>query len=275
MTAVNVVDQSQELGAPLDDATVVERDVVPGVLLADLRQARLEVLEVAPDVAVVRAEAGQVDVGEEEHLAVDTEAAVATRVPGKVHGLDGRATEVEDVAVAEPGGVGARGVVEHLDDVLGKGMVERESVHRHQPVEAVDARQVVVVHEHTGIGEQAVAGHVVLVAVAVDDGVHGSRCAAALDDGDGRVDDEGLGPDRARAASCRTDRRRWHHRRARSPTRSADVRRHPSRWSPRGRYLPSRHLVDVSPGRQMAAPIGRTVPRESRRGRLRQRREPS
>ena len=114
------VDQSQELVAALDDATVVERHVVAGVLVADLRQARLEVLEVAPHVAVVRAEAGEVDVGEEEHLAVDTEAAVAAGVAGEVHGLDGRAAEIEDVAVAEAGGIGARRVVEHLDDVLGE-----------------------------------------------------------------------------------------------------------------------------------------------------------
>ena len=49
------VEQPQELVAALDHALVVERDVEVGVLVADLGEARLEVLEVAPHVAVVRA----------------------------------------------------------------------------------------------------------------------------------------------------------------------------------------------------------------------------
>ena len=49
------VDELDELLAPLDHTLVVERDVVLGVLVADALQARLEVVEVAPRVAVVRA----------------------------------------------------------------------------------------------------------------------------------------------------------------------------------------------------------------------------
>ena len=46
---------------------------------------------------------------------------------------------------------------------------------------------------HAGVGEQPVAGDVVLVAVAVDDGVDGHRRTAPLDDRHRRVDDHRLG----------------------------------------------------------------------------------
>ena len=50
------VDHPDERLATLDHALVVERDVVVGLLVAHLGQARLEVVEIAPGVAVVRAE---------------------------------------------------------------------------------------------------------------------------------------------------------------------------------------------------------------------------
>ena len=206
----------------------------------------------------------------------DAEAAVAAGVAGQVDGLDGRAAEVEDVAVAEPVGVGARRVVELLDDVGGERVVERQAVHVHQTRRGCARRAGR--RRGRAPGRRGTAplpamwsSWLWLLTTAST----GDRRAAALDDGDRRVDDERLaGAAHEQRVARRVgavgvadehaDRRR-----------SADARRHPSRWSPRGRYLPSRHLVDVSPGRQMAAPIGRIVPRESRRGRLRQRREPS
>ena len=187
------VEQPQELLAALDDALVVERHVPAGVLVADLGQARLEVLEVAPHVAVVRPEAGQVDVGQEEHVAADAEAAVATGVAGQVHGLDGRAAaEVEDVTVGEAVGVGTGREAELLDDGRRERVVDRHAVDVHQALQALHAREVLDVDVDPGIGERAVAGDVVLVAVAVDDGVDGDR-RAALDDRHRRVDEQRLG----------------------------------------------------------------------------------
>ena len=121
---------------------------------------------------------------------------MAAGVPGQVHGLDGGAAEVEDVAVDEALGVGPRRVVEVLDDLGGELVVHRQPVHGHQPVEAADAGQVLGVDVDAGVGEQPVAGDVVLVAVAVDDGVDRHRRAAPLDDRDRRVDDQRLGPAR-------------------------------------------------------------------------------
>ena len=46
---------------------------------------------------------------------------------------------------------------------------------------------------HAGVGEEPVAGDVVLVAVAVDHGVDGDRGAALGHDRDRRVDDDRLG----------------------------------------------------------------------------------
>ena len=173
------VEQAEELLPTLDDALVVERHVEVGVLVADLDEAGLEVVEVAPHVAVVRPEAGEVDVGQEEHPVADPEAAVAAGVPGQVDGLDrGAAAEVEDVAVGEAGGIGPRRVVEVLDDLGGELVVERQAVHGHQALEAVDAGEVLGVDVDRGVGEQPVAGDVVLVAVAVDHGVDGHRRAA-------------------------------------------------------------------------------------------------
>ena len=54
-----------------------------------------------------------------------------------------------------------------------------EAVHGHQAVDRGDTGKVVVVDVHPGVGEQSVAGDVVLVAVAVDHRVDRRRCAAA------------------------------------------------------------------------------------------------
>ena len=58
--------------------------------VAHATQALLELIEIAPGVAAVRAAAGEIDVGEEEHVALDPEPAVTSRVAGQVDGL-GRA----------------------------------------------------------------------------------------------------------------------------------------------------------------------------------------
>src|SRR5690606_17931170 len=96
--------------------------------------------------------------------------------------------------VAEALGVGARRVVDRLDDLAAERVARLagQAVHVHQPVEGAGAGQVVVVDVDAGIGEEPVARHVVLVAVRVDDGVDRHRRSAAGDDGDRRVDDDRL-----------------------------------------------------------------------------------
>ena len=95
--------------------------------------------------------------------------------------------------VDEALGVGARRVVEALDDVGGELVVERQAVDVHQAGQAADAGEVLGVHVHPGVGEQPVAGDMVLVAVAVEHGIDGHGGAAPLDDRHRRVDDHRLG----------------------------------------------------------------------------------
>ena len=84
-----------------------------------------------------------------------------------------------------------------LTDKIGRQLAFRidlgaVAVDGQQTLEAAGRSEVVVVDVHPGIGEQPVAGDVVLVAVAVDDGVDGEGCAAAGDDADRRVDHDRL-----------------------------------------------------------------------------------
>ena len=81
--------------------------------------------------------------------------------------------EIPHVPVAEAFGVGPRGVVELLDDLLGErpARLAGQPVDVHQPVEAARPGQVGVVDVQPRAGEQPVAGHVVLVAVRDDHGV--------------------------------------------------------------------------------------------------------
>src|SRR5438046_1016960 len=60
-------------------------------------------------------------------------------------------------------------------------------------VDRLDAAHVVVVDVHPSVGEEAVPRHVVLVAVAVDDGVDRNRGATLGYHGHRRVDDHRLG----------------------------------------------------------------------------------
>ena len=130
------IEEPEELRLPLDDPLVMERHVVIGFLVAHLGQTRLEVVEVAPDVAVVRPETRQVDVGQEEHATRDAEAAVAAGVPGEMDRLHRRATEVEDVTVGKTDRIRARCIVELLDDLGRERVCRRQAVHGHQAVEA-------------------------------------------------------------------------------------------------------------------------------------------
>ena len=119
-------------------------------------------------------------------------------------------------------------------------MVDRQAVDVHQPVQAVDAGQVLDVDVDPGVGERPVAGDVVLVAVAVDDGVDRHRCAAPLDDGDRRVDEHrlaGAAHEQRVARRVGAVGRPDEHADGR---RSAGARRRPSRPPSDGRYRRAR-----------------------------------
>ena len=109
---VEGVEHLDEPLTTLDDTLVMEGDVVVGLLIADADQRLLEVVEAAEHVAVVGPEAGEIDIGQEEHPAGDAEPAVTGGVPRKVHGLDGDAAEVPDMPVLEGERVGSGAVVE-------------------------------------------------------------------------------------------------------------------------------------------------------------------
>lgn len=69
-------------------------------------QAVVELVEVGPGIAVVGAEAGQVDVGQKEHV-VDDQTGMASGMSWQVQRLDGyAAAEIEDVPLFEPFGIG-------------------------------------------------------------------------------------------------------------------------------------------------------------------------
>lgn len=56
------VDALDELVAPFDDSLVMKGDVPVGFFVADQPQALVEVFEAGPDIAVVGAESGQIDI---------------------------------------------------------------------------------------------------------------------------------------------------------------------------------------------------------------------
>ncbi len=149
------------------------------------RERALEVGEARPGVAVVGPEAGEIDVGEIEHVVgLDPEERVAACVPGCVQHADAHAAaEIEDVAVAERLRVGPRDEVELLDDSLAEGGLHRLgiAVDRHHGVERTDAGQIRFVQMPGHAGEEVVAGDVVLVAMAVErrGPRAGSACARA------------------------------------------------------------------------------------------------
>ena len=89
-------------------------------------------------------------------------------------------TEVEDVAVTEPRWRRTRGAVEHLDDPWRRD-ARAANRPRPSPSEAVHAGQVALVHFPRRRRTAHCRSHVVLVAVAVDDSVHGAVAHRAPD----------------------------------------------------------------------------------------------
>ncbi len=162
-----------------------------------------------PRVAVVGAEAREVDVAEiEDVLGLDVEEAVAARVAGGVDDAHPAAAELEDVAVTERRRVRPRRVVELLEHGAAKHDVDRRrhAVDRHHRVDRPESGQVGLVEMPRHVGEEVVPGDVVLVAVAVQyavdarerrrvGSVAGRRrraCGGAADQRQRRIDDDRL-----------------------------------------------------------------------------------
>ena len=113
--ALELVEHFNEVRTSLHHAFVMERDVEVGVLVAYSVDAVLEVIEIAEDIAVVRAKAGEVDIGEEEDAVGNAEPAVANRMPGQVDRLNLDAAKVPHRTVLIADGIGSRRVVERRE----------------------------------------------------------------------------------------------------------------------------------------------------------------
>ena len=110
-----------------------------------------------------------------------------------MHGLDGHTAEIEHVAVAESLGVGPwleEELLREQSACLAPLLVGR-ALDLHEPVEAQHS-EVVVVDVDPGVGEQAVAGHMVFVTVAVEHRVDRHVHAAVGHDRDRGIDDDRL-----------------------------------------------------------------------------------
>src|SRR4030095_15807595 len=106
-----------EGGRAVEHADMVEGGVPAGVDSTYVGERALEVLERRPGVAVVGAEAREVDVPQVEHVVrLAVAERVAAGVAGRMDDAHAHAAQVEDVAVGEGERVGARRVVELLDD---------------------------------------------------------------------------------------------------------------------------------------------------------------
>ena len=116
-------------------------------------------------------------------------------VARQVNRLDRDTAEVPDVPVLESEGVRSRAVVELGQQGLAKVIpsVALEAVSVEHSVDRVSPSQIVNVDVDPGIREGRVSRHVVLVGMAVDDGVNRKPDPAGCGHRYRRVDDDGLG----------------------------------------------------------------------------------
>jgi hypothetical protein len=124
---------------------VVEGGVPPRGEAPDHGQRALEVVQRRPGVAIVRAEAGEVDVAEVEHVVrLDVEHRVPPRVSRSVDGADRDAAQIEEVAISDRLSVGTLREVEPLDDDAREVVACQsvEAVDRHQAIERHHPRQI-------------------------------------------------------------------------------------------------------------------------------------
>ena len=110
-----------------------------------------------------------------------------------MHRLNRHAAEIPHGAIGIALSIGTRLVVELLEVLLLKvGMLFRRGVgERHQRLDAASDREVVVMDVDPGIGERAVSGDVVLMAVTVDHRID-RRLDPEIDHRDRRIDDHRL-----------------------------------------------------------------------------------
>jgi hypothetical protein len=152
--------------------------------------------------------------------------------------------------------------------------VEAEDVE--QPVERGSAWPVGLVDVESGVGEQAVARHVVFVGVAVEHRIDSAGSPALGHDGDGRVDDDGL----ARSGDLQRVGRRipplvvtdeqvhgW----CEDPSRLTPVDQHGPGVADVGRSVPAAEHLACSADAERAAVGSRHDPRDVRDLPLRQR----
>lgn len=132
-----LIQQGKEVGATFNDALMMEGDIEIRILIADLPETGLEVFEITPNVSVVGAKSGQVDVGEKEHAVGDPKPAVASGMSWKVHRLGLDLAEIEDGAVLKSDSIGAWCEMEFLDNDFFElaPSFTLEAIDLHQPVD--------------------------------------------------------------------------------------------------------------------------------------------
>ena len=132
-----LIQQGKEVGATFNDALMMEGHIEIRILIADLSEAGLEVFEITPNVSVVGAKSGQVDVGEKEHAVGDPKPAVASGMSWKVHRLGLDLAEIEDGAVLKSDSIGAWCEMEFLDNDFFElaPSFTLEAIDLHQPVD--------------------------------------------------------------------------------------------------------------------------------------------
>jgi hypothetical protein len=98
---------------------------------------------------------------------------VTPSVARQVDSFDRVVTQLPNVAVLEPLGVRAGGVMELFEAQRGEvaSRLSLEAVDLHQAVEALGREQVIVMDVNSGVGEQTVAWDMVLVTMTVEYGV--------------------------------------------------------------------------------------------------------
>ena len=132
-----LIQQGKEVGATFNDALMMEGDIEIRILIADLPETGLEVFEITPNVSVVGAKSGQVDVGEKEHAVGDPKPAVASGMSWKVHRLGLDLAEIEDGSVLKSDSIGAWCEMEFLDNDFFElaPSFTLEAIDLHQPVD--------------------------------------------------------------------------------------------------------------------------------------------
>ena len=76
------IEALNEISSALNHTTMMKRDVKGCILVSDLGETALKLIEIAPGVAVIGSETGEVDIGTEKHAATDPKARMAPGMAG-------------------------------------------------------------------------------------------------------------------------------------------------------------------------------------------------